>query len=75
MEVPTFAAMAEAAGLPVKLGYGAVEVAMATGYSARTVRNACQAGQLDYYLPRGMKRGRLMTPAMVDDWLRGGSDA
>lgn len=68
-----FAGMAEAAGLPAKLGYKAWEVAKATGYSQRTVSGACQSGALGYYLPRGMKRGRLMTPAMVDAWLEGGS--
>lgn len=68
-----FAGMAEAAGLPARLGYKAWEVAKATGYSQRTVSGACQSGALGYYLPRGMKRGRLMTPAMVDDWLEGGS--
>lgn len=47
MCAPKFADMAEAAGLPKKLGY----------------------------LPRGMKRGRLSTPAMVDEWMKGGSDA
>ena len=67
-----FAGMAEAAGLPAKLGYKAWEVAKATGYSQRTVSGACQSGALGYYLPRGMKRGRLMTPAMVDAWLEGG---
>ena len=67
-----FAGMAKAAGLPAKLGYKAWEVAKATGYSQRTVSGACQSGALGYYLPRGMKRGRLMTPAMVDAWLEGG---
>ena len=67
-----FADMAKAAGLPAKLGYKAWEVAKATGYSQRTVSGACQSGALGYYLPRGMKRGRLMTPAMVDAWLEGG---
>lgn len=75
MDVPKFADMAEAAGLPKKLGYKTSEVAKATGYSTRTVCDACQMGMLEYCLPRGMKRGRLMTPAMVDDWLKGGSDA
>lgn len=72
MDVPKFADMAEAAGLPRKLGYSASEVARATGYSARTVRDAFQAGRLESYLPRGMKRGRMTTPAAVDDWLKGG---
>lgn len=71
--IPKFADMAKAAGLPAKLGYKAWEVAKATGYSQRTVSGACQSGALGYYLPRGMKRGRLMTPAMVDAWLEGGS--
>lgn len=31
-------------------------------------------GHLENYLPRGMKRGRLSTPAMVDEWMKGGSD-
>lgn len=70
-----FAGMAEAAGLPAKLGYTAREVATATGMSYSTVCQCASNGTLESYLPRGMKRGRLMTPAMVDDWLRGGSDA
>ena len=70
-----FAGMAEAAGLPAKLGYTAREVATATGMSYSTVCQCASNGTLESYLPRGMKRGRLMTPAMVDDWLKGGSDA
>ena len=69
-----FAGMAEAAGLPVKLGYTAREVAAATGMSYSTVCQCAADGTLESYLPRGMKRGRLMTPAMVDDWLRGGQE-
>ena len=75
MDVPKFADMAEAAGLPVKLGYTAREVAKATGVSYSAVCQCAAQGHLCSYLPRGMKRGRLMTPAMVDDWLRGGGDA
>lgn len=61
MCAPKFADMAEAAGLPKKLGYTPREVSRATGvcYSA-----VC----------RCMKRGRLSTPAMVDEWMKGGSD-
>lgn len=70
-----FAGMAEAAGLPAKLGYTAREVAAATGVSYSAVCQCAADGTLESYLPRGMKRGRLMTPAMVDDWLKGGSDA
>lgn len=68
-----FAGMAEAAGLPAKLGYTAREVAAATGVSYSTVCQCASNGTLESYLPRGMKRGRLMTPAMVDAWLEGGS--
>ena len=67
-----FAWMAEAAGLPAKLGYTAREVATATGMSYSTVCQCASNGTLESYLPRGMKRGRLMTPAMVDAWLEGG---
>ena len=69
-----FAGMAEAAGLPAKLGYTAREVATATGMSYSTVCQCASNGTLESYLPRGMKRGRLMTPAMIDDWLRGGQE-
>lgn len=68
-----FAVMAEAAGLPAKLGYTAREVATATGKSYSAVCQCASDGTLESYLPRGMKRGRLMTPAMVDEWLKGGS--
>ena len=67
-----FAGMAEAAGLPAKLGYTAREVAAATGVSYSAVCQCAADGTLESYLPRGMKRGRLMTPAMVDAWLEGG---
>lgn len=67
-----FAGMAEAAGLPAKLGYRPREVATATGMSYSTVCQCASNGTLESYLPRGMKRGRLMTPAMVDAWLEGG---
>lgn len=67
-----FAGMAEAAGLPAKLGYTAREVAAATGVSYSAVCQCASNGTLESYLPRGMKRGRLMTPAMVDAWLEGG---
>ena len=70
-----FAGMAEAAGLPAKLGYTAREVAAATGVSYSAVCQCAADGTLESYLPRGLKRGRLMTPAMVDDWLKGGNDA
>ena len=70
MCAPTFAEMAKAAGLPKKLGYTPREVSRATGV-CRCMRD----GHLENYLPRGMKRGRLSTPAMVDEWLKGGSDA
>lgn len=75
MEAPKFADMARAAGLPEKIGYTPREVAQATGVNYTSVCRCAARGQLCSYLPRGMKRGRLMTPAMVDDWLRGGSDA
>lgn len=68
-----FAGMAEAAGLPAKLGYTAREVATATGMSYSTVCQCASNGTLESYLPRGMKRGRLSTPAMVDEWLQGGN--
>lgn len=71
----TFAEMAEAVGLPRKPGYNAHEVARATGYGYSTVCRCAAAGELRSYLPRGMKRGRLMTPAMVDDWMNGGGYA
>lgn len=70
-----FAEMAKAAGLPEKTGYTPKEVALATGVNYTSVCRCATRGELRSYLPRGMKRGRLMTPAMVDDWLRGGSDA
>lgn len=67
-----FAGMAKAAGLPAKLGYRPREVAEATGVSYSAVCRCAADGSLQSYLPRGMKRGRLMTPAMVDAWLEGG---
>lgn len=72
MDVPKFADLAEAAGLPRKLGYNAHEVAKATGYGYSTVCRCAAQGELHSYLPRGMARGRLMTPEMVDAWLEGG---
>lgn len=70
--IPKFADMAKAAGLPAKLGYRPREVAEATGVSYSAVCRCAADGSLQSYLPRGMKRGRLMTPAMVDAWLEGG---
>lgn len=71
--IPKFAEMAEAAGLPAKPGYRPREVAKATGVSYSAVCRCAAEGSLASYLPRGMKRGRLMTPAMVDAWLEGGN--
>lgn len=69
-----FADMAKEAGLPKKLGYRPREVAEATGFSYSTVCRCLKDGHLESYLPKGMKRGRLSTPAMVDEWMKGGSD-
>lgn len=74
MCAPKFADMAEAAGLPKKLGYTPREVSRATGVCYSAVCRCMRDGHLESYLPRGMKRGRLSTPAMVDEWLKGGSD-
>lgn len=75
MCAPTFAEMAKAAGLPKKLGYTPREVSRATGVCYSAVCRCMREGHLENYLPKGMKRGRLSTPAMVDEWLKGGSDA
>lgn len=69
MDRPSFAEMAEAAGLPKKTAYNAHEVAEATGVSYSAVCRCAANGTLKSYLPRGMKRGRLMTPTMVDEWI------
>lgn len=67
-----FAEMAAAAGLPEKVGYTTREVAQATGVGYSTVCRCAADGTLESYLPNGLKRGRLMTPAMVGAWLEGG---
>lgn len=41
----------------------------------KAVCRCMREGHLENYLPRGMRRGRLSTPAMVDEWMKGGSDA
>lgn len=66
-----FEAMAETSGLPKKIGYSLTEVSKATGVSYSAVCRSAANGELKSYLPRGMKRGRLTTPAMIDDWLKG----
>lgn len=66
-----FADMAAAAGLPHKVAYSTHEVAKATGVSHSAVCRCAAMGNLPSFLPRGMKRGRLITPAMADHWLAG----
>lgn len=68
-----FAAMAAAAGLPKKIGYSTSEVARATGLSCSAISRSAASGKLRSYLPNGLKRGRLMTPEMVDEWMKGGN--
>ena len=64
--------MARAVGLREKGLYKVSEVSLATGVPVPTLHAEVRAGRLASFTPPGRKRGRLVAPEWVDEWMRSG---
>lgn len=71
--IETFEDMAREAGLPRKGFYTVREVSEATGVTQSTLRAEMAAGRLAWMMPPTRRRGMLIRPAWVDEWIEGGT--
>ena len=61
-------------GIEPKAFYSVPEVSTALGIPESTLRRELSSGRLRSFLPSGRKRGRLVTPEWVDEWIERGTD-
>ena len=68
-----FVDMARLAGLPQKPLYSLSEVSRATGVSLSAVYEERKNGSLAAFIPGERKRGYMVKPEWVDEWIKKGT--
>lgn len=71
----TFDEIARERGIKPKALYPVNEIAQISGIPYSTLIVELSSGRLKSTLPAGRKRGRLVRPEWVDDWIERYSDA
>lgn len=69
----TFAEAAAEMGLPKKLLYSVNDVCTVLGLSPQTMWDEIKAERITVFIPSGRKRGMLLRPEWVDQWIKEGT--
>ncbi|WP_165247529.1 DNA-binding protein [Adlercreutzia sp. ZJ141] len=68
----TFAEMVDEAGIRKKCMYTLGDVSAVTGVPMTTLYEEAASSRLRSFMPPGRKRGKLVRPEWVDEWMQEG---